>query len=171
MRVEALDGRLNFRRSIFYSKGDLKIQKSCKYCGKVHDENHICSKKPIKKKKIDDATQFRNSPKWQRKRKQIKERDNYLCQICIREIYGAKRKYNHENLQVHHAIPINTNEDLKLDESNLITLCSMHHSMCDKGKIPYQEVKNIIVEQTQKEAIPPLPSVFSGKKVKHRRPS
>ena len=157
LRVEALDGRLNFRRSIFYSKGGLKIQKSCKYCGKVHDENHICSKKPIKKKKIDDATQFRNSPKWQRKRKQIQERDNYLCQICIREIYGTKRKYNHENLQVHHAIPINTNEDLKLDESNLITLCSMHHSMCDKGKIPYQEVKNIIIEQTQKEAIPPLP--------------
>lgn len=46
----------------------------------------------------------------------------------------------------------------------------MHHSMCDKGKIPYQEVKNIIVEQTQKEVIPPLPSIFSGKKVKHRRP-
>ena len=48
-------------------------------------------------------------------------------------------------------IPINTNEDLKLDESNLITLCSMHHSMCDKGEISCQEVKNIIIEQTQKK--------------------
>ena len=169
MRVEALDGRLKFRRSIFIKKGGLKIKKSCKYCGKIHDENHICSKKPIKKKKIDDVTRFRNSPKWQRKRKKIKERDNYLCQICIREIYGTKRKYNHENLQVHHAIPINTNEDLKLDESNLITLCSMHHSMCDKGKIPYQEVKNIIVEQNQ-DKVAPLSQIFLGKKVKHQRP-
>lgn len=47
-------------------------------------------------------------------------------------------------------MPINLSEDLKLDESNLITLCSIHHSMCDKGKIPYEEVKNIIIEQNQK---------------------
>ena len=133
----------------------------------MHDENHICSKKPIKKKKINDVTRFRNSPKWQRKRKQIKERDNYLCQICIREIYGTKRKYNHENLQVHHAIPINTNEDLKLDESNLITLCSMHHSMCDK-KIPYKEIKRIIDEQNQNKVFP-LSQIFLGKKVEHQR--
>ena len=150
LRVEALDGRLNFRRSIFIKKGGLKIQKSGKYCGKVHDENYKCNKKPVKKKRINDVTRFRNNPKWQKKRKKIKERDNYLCQICIREIYGTKRKYNHENLQVHHAIPINTNEDLKLDESNLITLCSMHHSMCDKGKISYEEVKKIINEQENK---------------------
>ena len=47
-------------------------------------------------------------------------------------------------------MPINLSEDLKLDESNLITLCSMHHSMCDKGQIPYEEVKKIINEQNQK---------------------
>ena len=47
-------------------------------------------------------------------------------------------------------MPINLSKDLKLDESNLITLCSMHHSMCDKGKIPYEEVKKIINEQNQK---------------------
>lgn len=44
-------------------------------------------------------------------------------------------------------MPINLCEDLKLDESNLITLCSMHHSMCDRGEIPYEEVKKIINEQ------------------------
>ncbi len=130
-----------------YSKGGFKIQKSCKYCGKIHDENIVCNKKPIKRKKIDDIVGFRNSPRWQKKRKHIKERNNYLCQICIRELYGTKRKYNPEDLQVHHAIPINMNEDLKLDENNLITLCSIHHSMCDKGQIPYEEVKKIINEQ------------------------
>ena len=130
-----------------YKKEDWSIQKSCKYCGKIHDENYKCSKKPVKKKTTDDIVRFRNSPKWQKKRKHIKERDNYLCQICIRELYGTKRKYNHEDLQVHHALPLNSNEDLKLAENNLITLCSMHHSMCDKGQIPYKEVKKIINEQ------------------------
>ena len=65
-------------------------------------------------------------------------------------IYGTKRKYNSDGLQVHHAVPINLSENLKLDESNLITLCSMHHSMCDKGQITYEEVKKIINEQNQK---------------------
>ena len=141
--------------------GGFKIQKSCKHCGRVHDENYRCNKKPIKRKKVDDIVRFRNSPKWQKKRKHIKERDNYLCQVCIRELYNTKRKYNSEGLQVHHAMPINLSKDLKLDESNLITLCSMHHSMCDKGKIPYEEVKKIINEQNQKQSNPPTtPKIF-----------
>lgn len=41
----------------------------------------------------------------------------------------------------------------------------MHHSMCDKGKIPYQEVKNIIIEQTQKEAIPHYSQYFQVKRL------
>lgn len=65
-------------------------------------------------------------------------------------MYGTKRKYNNEDLQVHHAMPINTNEDLKLDSSNLVTLCSMHHAICDRGEIPYNEVKKIIDEQENK---------------------
>lgn len=138
-----------FKPDLSHANGT-KMFRSCRYCGKVHDENYKCNKKPVKRKKIDDIVRFRNSPRWQKKRKHIKERDNYLCQVCIRELYGTKRKYNHEGLQVHHAIPINSNKDLKLDESNLITLCSMHHSMCDRGEIPYNEVKKIIDEQESK---------------------
>ena len=139
----------------------MNIKRSCKYCGRVHDEGYKCNNKPIKRKKVDDTTRFRNSPKWQKKRKHIKERDNYLCQVCIRELYNTKRKYNSEGLQVHHAMPINLSQDLKLDENNLITLCSMHHSMCDKGKIPYNEVKKIINEQNQKtNQSPTTPNIF-----------
>lgn len=54
-------------------------------------------------------------------------------------------------MQVHHAIPINANEELKLDNGNLITLCAMHHAMCEKGEIPYYEVKGIIDEQEENE--------------------
>lgn len=124
-----------------------EILHSCKYCGRIHDEEHICSCKPTKRKKIDEAVRFRNSAVWHRKRQQIRERDCYLCQVCIRELYGTHRKYNYEGLQVHHAVPVNSSEELRLDSSNLITLCSKHHAMCDKGEIPYDEVKQIILEQ------------------------
>ena len=70
-----------------------------------------------------------------------------MCQVCIRELYGTRRKYNYEGLQVHHAVPVNSSEELRLDDSNLITVCAMHHAMCDKGEIPYDEVKQIILEQ------------------------
>ncbi len=80
---------------------------SCVYCGRIHGERCIC-----------------------KKRQQIKKRDSYLCQICIREMYDTYRKYNCNDLQVHHAVPINASKELRLD-NNLITLCSMHHAMCD----------------------------------------
>ena len=73
---------------------------------------------------------------------------------------GSNNKYGHpdrgtmetlvyENLEVHHAIPISKSEELKLDDNNLITLCSFHHSMCEKGKIPFEEVQGIINNQNQ----------------------
>ena len=70
-----------------------------------------------------------------------------MCQICIREMYNTRRKYNCNDLQVHHAVPVNANEELRLDDNNLITLCSMHHAMCDRGEISSDEVKKIIFEQ------------------------
>ena len=53
---------------------------SCIYCGRIHGEGRICKRKPIKKKKIDDAVRFRNSSAWNRKRQQIKKRDSYWMQ-------------------------------------------------------------------------------------------
>lgn len=137
-------------------KGGCKIKRSCKYCGKIHEEDFKCSKKPIYKKKTDEIVRFRNSPKWQNKRKQIKKRDSYLCQICIRNLYNTVRQYNADQLEVHHAISIKDDKRSKLDSNNLITLCSYHHEMCEKGKIPYCEVKKIIEEQEAKKDKSPL---------------
>ena len=124
---------------------------SCVYCGRIHGEGCICKRKPIKKKKIDDEVRFRNSSAWNKKRQQIKKRDSYLCQICIREMYDTYRKYNCNDLQVHHAVPINASKELRLDDNNLITLCSKHHTMCDRGEISSDEVKKIISEQENKK--------------------
>ena len=124
---------------------------SCVYCGRIHGEGCICKRKPIKKKKIDDAVRFRNSSVWNKKRQQIKKRDSYLCQICIREMYDTNRKYNCNDLQVHHAVPINASKELRLDDNHLITLCSMHHAMCDRGEISSDEVMKVISEQENKK--------------------
>ena len=141
---------LNTGALFLFKMEAMLIQQSCKHCGRIHAEGYICSKKPIKRKKSDDAVKFRSSAEWQAKRQQIKARDNYLCQICIREMYGTRRKYNCDDLQVHHAVPINSDENLRLDDSNLITLCSMHHAMCDRGDIPYDKVNEIVLEQENK---------------------
>ncbi len=126
------------------------IQHSCQYCGRIHDEGYICNKKPRKNRnKTDEVSRFRNTSAWQEKRRQIKERDNYLCQVCIRDLYNTWRRYNHQDLQVHHAVPIDASEELRLENNNLITLCTMHHAMCDRGEIPYDEIKKIITEQEQ----------------------
>ena len=135
--------------AIFVLLGVLRdIYKTCKYCGRIHYEGYVCSKRRSKnKKKADEASRFRSTSAWQEKRRQIKERDNYLCQVCIRDLYNTWRRYNHQDLQVHHAVPIDASEELRLENSNLITLCSMHHAMCDRGEIPYDEIKEIIIEQ------------------------
>lgn len=125
--------------------------KSCSYCGKIHDSKYICSKKPNKKKQISEADKFRWTSIWKKKTKEIKERDLYLCQICIRELYNTLIKYNTENLSVHHNIPLNEDYNKRLDNDNLLTVCDYHHEMCENGQIPREEVQIIINEQENKQ--------------------
>lgn len=121
--------------------------KSCSYCGRIHDSKYICKEKPIKKKTITEADKFRWTRIWQKKREEIKKRDLYLCQICIRELYDTVDKYNTEKLSVHHNVPINEDYDKRLDNDNLLTVCNHHHEMCESGEIPRDEVQRIIDEQ------------------------
>jgi 5-methylcytosine-specific restriction endonuclease McrA len=127
------------------------VLKSCKYCGKVHESKFNCGKKPIRKRiRYTNADYFRRSQAWTDKAIEIKRRDNYLCQICIRKQYNTLQQYNYDRLSVHHAIPINTDWEKRLDDDNLLTVCSMHHELCESGEIPYEVVKRIIDEQEVK---------------------
>lgn len=125
--------------------------KSCQYCGKIHDSKYICKEKPNRKKEVTEADKFRWTSIWQRKREEIKKRDLYLCQICIRELYNTITKYNTEELSVHHNIPISVEYNKRLDNSNLLTVCDYHHKMCDRGEISRNEVQRIIDEQENKK--------------------
>ena len=45
-----------------------------------------------------------------------------------------------------HIIPLEEDEDKKLDNQNLITLCERHHEMAEQGKIPREELLAITAE-------------------------
>jgi 5-methylcytosine-specific restriction endonuclease McrA len=121
--------------------------KACKYCGRIHDSRYDCGKKPQREKKVTYIDKFRSSRRWREKREQIRQRDRNLCQICIRNLYNTDRRYNGENLSVHHAIPLEKDFDRRLDDDNLLTVCAFHHEMAEAGLIPLEILKKIINEQ------------------------
>lgn len=130
-------------------RGDLML-KSCAYCGRIHDTKTGCPKKPIRKKYETGQNRFRSKNVWTKKSKKIRERDGFLCQICIRKLYRTTKQYNYEHLEVHHIVPIQTDYDLRLEDSNLITLCERHHSMAESGEIPAELLHRIAEEQIRK---------------------
>ena len=121
--------------------------KSCVYCGKIHDSKYDCGRKPQRAKDKDDLYRFRNSKAWQLKREEIKERDNYLCQVCARRLYNTIVTYNTNDLSVHHIKPARQNWDNRLDNDILITLCGPHHEMAERGDIPASVLLEIVKEQ------------------------
>ena len=104
--------------------------KSCKYCMRVHDSKYDCGKKPVRQKEPTQINKFRWSRKWTNKREDIKERDNYLCQVCKDE-----NRFTYDDLEVHHITTLEEDYDLRLDDGNLITLCVIHHKASDRGEI------------------------------------
>lgn len=64
-----------------------------------------------------DKQKFRSSQQWKNKRAEILLRDHEKCKIC-----GCCN-----NLQVHHVYSLDSNPELKLENSNLITLCDRCH--------------------------------------------
>lgn len=120
---------------------------SCSYCGRIHEKNFDCGRKPQRIRYNTDAAKFRNTTSWQKKSREIRERDNYLCQCCIREMPGTFRKYEYDSVSVHHNVPVIEDESKRLDNANLITLCPVHHEMAERGEISRDAIQAIINEQ------------------------
>lgn len=117
---------------------------------RIHDSKFDCGKKPVRKKRGNDKDRFRWTQAWQRKRAEIKERDKYLCQVCIRKLYDTTNQFNYNDLEVHHAVSLEEDFDKRLDNDNLIALCEGHHEMAECGEIPKEVIQNIIKEQEDK---------------------
>ena len=125
---------------------------TCTHCNGTHKRGDVCPSKPTTHKKITTANKLRNSSKWRKKSEEIRKRDLYLCQCCLRNMQGTMRKYEHDNLSVHHIIAIHedSSSSFVYEDNNLITLCRFHHEEAEKGNISVDMLKKIVNEQENK---------------------
>lgn len=114
------------------------MKKSCVYCGRVHEKDFICPNKPKKVKNKTTKDKFRSTIVWQKKRKSIADRDMWLCRVCLEQGY-----LNSESLQVHHITPLSDDYSLRLEDSNLITLCPFHHEQAERGEISAEHLRDL----------------------------
>ena len=120
---------------------------TCKYCGIV-PRGHKCPHKTYTKKTYDtEADRFRKSKRWTNKSIEIRYRDRYLCRVCEANLYNTVWQFNYKEVEVHHIEKLNENFDKRLDNDNLISLCRYHHKMADDGKIPKEELQELIKEK------------------------
>jgi 5-methylcytosine-specific restriction endonuclease McrA len=116
--------------------------KTCSICGRIHDFNKVCKRQNIKKK--TEANNFRKSNSWKEKSIRIRQRDKYLCQVCISGKYDTTYRYTYNELEGHHIVPIAEDYSKRLDDNNLITLCRYHHEMAESGAISRKELQEIV---------------------------
>lgn len=127
---------------------------TCSKCGVVK-RGHICPHRKSRQKSGDrESDKFRNTKRWQIKREEIKVRDKYLCQLCIRNLYNTLDILNFNSIEVHHITSIQEDYNRRLDNDNLISLCSYHHKMAEKGQIPKEELYDIVAEIENNQAPP-----------------
>ena len=120
--------------------------KTCSKCGVVNEE-HICPYKKSRNNKRDSqADKFRKTKAWTNKSIEIRQRDKYLCVVCMNNLYNTISTYNFNKLEVHHITPINEDYNKRLDNDNLITLCNYHHKLAEEGYISREELYRLIKE-------------------------
>lgn len=118
------------------------MKRSCSACGRIHDTKFICSarRRYIPSEKTEQQS-FRSSAAWTHKSLLIRERDLYLCRVCL-----EKGSLVWEGLEVHHIIPLAEDYERRLDEDNLITLCKHCHELAEANKIPRPYLQKLIAE-------------------------
>lgn len=119
------------------------MYKTCSVCGKIHDFNNVC-KRPYKYTRRSSKDRFRNTYEWQQKREEIKKRDKYLCQACMNGYDATLYTFNYKDLQVHHIIPLEEDYSKRLDSTDLITLCPIHHKNAEMGIISREDLFKLI---------------------------
>lgn len=111
--------------------------KACSRCGRIHERGFVCMPRTAyKQERNSQADKFRNTSVWRQKSEDIKKRDIHLCRICLTKQYNTLIQYNSQKLSVHHIVPLNEDYSKRLDDDNLITLCSYHHELAEHGTIP-----------------------------------
>ena len=119
---------------------------TCQHCGIV-PRGHICPHRKSRQKSGNrQSDRFRKTKAWTVKSIEIRQRDRYLCQVCLRNLHNTLSFLNYKTVEVHHITPLSEDYNKRLDNDNLISLCSYHHKMADKGEIPREELYEIVKE-------------------------
>lgn len=121
------------------------MYKTCSTCGRLHRFNEKCPHRKQKaggKRDGREEDGFRSSSAWQRIREQIRRRDFYMCRYCFDSGKGVQSR----RLEVHHIEPLCEAWGRRLDEENLITLCSECHELAERGKINREQLHRLAVE-------------------------
>ena len=76
----------------------------------------------------------------------VSKRDKYLCQACLNGYDATLFTFNYKDLQVHHIIPLEEDYSRRLDSTNLITLCPIHHKKAEMDIISREDLFKLIKE-------------------------
>lgn len=120
----------------------ISILKACSRCGKLHPYNYKCKKGIVYSG--GEERELRSKNKWTKKSIEIRERANYLCEVCRDE--GI---WTYDDVEVHHIRKIKDAPELYLDNENLICLCQKHHKEADKGKIDMNYLIALAIKREQ----------------------
>lgn len=119
-----------------------KILRTCSRCGGLHPLGTKCYANSRNYYQHDpEIRKFRNSVAWRKKTEEIRQRDKFLCVICLKN-----NRFMYKDLSVHHIIPLAEDWSKALNNHNLITVCERCHKECESGKIPRAEQQAIVDE-------------------------
>lgn len=115
--------------------------KSCGKCGRIHPANYDC--KAVKRIYVGgNERTLRSTYRWTEKSKEIREKANYLCEVC-----RDKGVYTYDSLEVHHITKVKEKEEGLLDDFNLICLCVEHHKKADNNELDTEYLKQLARER------------------------
>lgn len=116
-----------------------KMLKACKYCGRVHDRNFDCGRRPVRTRyNRSEAEKIRYTAEMNAKSREIKERQMYLCPVCV-----SRGDLRPKRLETHHIEKLRLRPDLLLADENLIALCEEHHEEADQGEIDADYLRSL----------------------------
>lgn len=120
------------------------INKKDIYCEEHKDEGIRDHNSYRIRRKDKEEQKFYKSKEWIRERDKAKERDIGLCQICLHN-----KRFTKSDV-VHHIVEITEDEDGRLEQYNLISLCNSCHKLVHgsykRGKVTKKETQNKLKE-------------------------
>lgn len=112
------------------------MKRYCTICHKIHDGR--CTPPQRANTAKPEFVRFRSSAIWQSKREAIRRRDLQCCRVC-----AELGLIHNKDLSVHHIVPLDVDYEKRLDDDNLITLCTLHHRQADAGRIPAAQLRRL----------------------------